>query len=394
MRFRLLTIAAALVMSAACTRRTPEAAPAKAAEPVPVTVDKAATTEWPSSYEAGGIVRAQVSAPVASRIMATITAVHVRVGDRVRRGAPLVTLDARELVANQDRTAAGLVGAQAAASAAAADEAAADANLTLARVTHERIAGLAARKSATPQELDQAVAALAAADAQLRGARARRAAADAGREAARAAGAAADTGASYAQLIAPFDAVVTERAAEPGMMATPGTPLLILEEPSHQRLEVSVDEARAAWTGPGQSVEISLDADAAGEQRTWTTARVAEVDRLDPSSHTFTLKIDLPSGDVATSGHVGRARITGARRSTLAVPDAALVRRGQLTFVFAVDAGSVARLRAVSIGTSQSGRTEILAGLAPNDAVVVSPGPSLVDGQPVRQTTAVSGGRP
>lgn len=394
MRLRLLATAVALLTAAGCTAGKPEVPPPQALPPASVTTDMVTTTEWPSLYEAGGIVRARLSTPVASQLMATVTAVHVRVGDRVRRGAPLVTLDARDVLANQQRAAAGVTAAQESASAAAADEAAAEANLTLARVTHERIAGLASRKSATPQELDQAVAALASADAQLRSARARRAAADAGREGARAASVAADTGATYAQLTSPFDAVVTQRDVEPGALATPGTPLLVIEDPANQRLEVHVDESRAAWVTPGQSVELSLDEQASTTTRAWTLARVAEVDRLDPASHTFTVKVDLPSTHTARSGSVGRVRVTGATRAALTVPDAALVRRGQLTFVFAVDASGTARLRAVSTGATQRGRTEILAGLVANDTVVVSPPPSLVDGQPVHATASASGGRP
>ena len=394
-RLRLLTIAAALAASAACTTRATEAPPAQPPAAVSVVTDSVTSAEWPSLYEAGGIVRARLSTPIASRLMATVTAVHVHVGDRVRRGAPLVTLDSREMAANQARAAAGVTAAQQSAAAAAADEAAAEANLTFARVTHDRIASLASRKSATPQELDQAVAALASADAQVRSARARRAAADAGRDAAQAAGTAADTGASYTQLTAPFDAVVTQRSVEPGTMATPGTPLLVLDDPGNQRLEVNMDDSRAAWIRPGQEVEVSLDEDVSGApNRRWTEARIAEVERLDPASHTFTVKIDLPPGSTARSGSVGRARVAGPARPALTVPDAALVRRGQLTFVFAVDRTNVARLRAVSPGSAQGGRTEVLAGLANHDTVVINPAPSLVDGQPVQTTANAAGGRP
>jgi hypothetical protein len=72
----------------------------------------------------------------------------------------------------------------------------------------------------------------------------------------------------------------------------------------------------------------------------------------------------------------------------LAVPSAALVRRGQLTFVYAVDTHSRARLRAVSPGAATAERTEILAGLHEADRVVVNPPASLADGAPV------TGGRP
>ena len=60
-------------------------------------------TELASSVEAGGIVRARVTALIASRVMAPIIDVRVRVGDRVHRGDVLVTLDARDIRADDGR---------------------------------------------------------------------------------------------------------------------------------------------------------------------------------------------------------------------------------------------------------------------------------------------------
>ena len=345
----------------------------------------------PDAFEAGGVVRARTTAAIASRVMAPVTEVHVRAGDRVRRGAPLVSLDARELAANRDRAAALAVAAQESSVAAEADIAAAVANLALARATHQRVADLAAKQSATPQELDQAVAALAAADAQLRGAQARRAASSAERDAAKAASSAADTGLTYTQLFAPFDAVVTDRLIDPGAMATPGSPLLTLEDPTSVRLEVKLDESRAAQVRAGEAVDVSLDNAQDSNQR-WIATHVAEVARLDPASHAFVVKVDLPKGMDVRSGSFGRARFSGLSRKTLTVPETALVRRGQLTFVFAVDGNNIARLRAVSPGTLAAGRVEALAGVADGDVLVVSPPPRLADGRPVQGNDAAAGG--
>jgi multidrug efflux pump subunit AcrA (membrane-fusion protein) len=60
-------------------------------------------TELASSIEAGGIVRARVTALIESRVMAPIVDVRVGAGDRVRRGQVLVTLDARDLRAAEAR---------------------------------------------------------------------------------------------------------------------------------------------------------------------------------------------------------------------------------------------------------------------------------------------------
>ena len=50
--------------------------------------------------EAGGVVAAQESASISSRIVATIVGVRVKAGDRVRAGDVLVTLDARDVTAH------------------------------------------------------------------------------------------------------------------------------------------------------------------------------------------------------------------------------------------------------------------------------------------------------
>ena len=197
-----------------------------------------------SSLEAGGVVASRTTAVIASRIMAPVAAVHVRAGDRVRRGAPLVTLDGRELDANRARAIATLASAAESQLAAESELRSAQAALTLARATHDRIRTLHDQRSATPQELDQAVSALDVADAQFKQAQAHRSAANAAHDAARAASDAAGIANSYATLSAPFDGVVTERAVDPGSMANPGTPLVTLEEGTAFRVEVSLDESR------------------------------------------------------------------------------------------------------------------------------------------------------
>ena len=127
-------------------------------------------------------MRARSTAVIASRVMAPIVDVLVRPGDRVRRGAPLVRLDAREINAAGVRASAALDAARRSAEAAASDTRAAEAALHMARLTHDRITALHAKRSATLQELDQATASLSAADAQLAGAVARSAAATAARD--------------------------------------------------------------------------------------------------------------------------------------------------------------------------------------------------------------------
>lgn len=373
--FGLLT--AVSIAAAGCASRPHQTAAESPA--VTVTVARVGLTDFASTFEAGGVVRARATAMIASRVMASIAQVHVRPGDRVRRGEVLVTLDARDLRANRGQADAAALSAVEQARAAEADIHAAESALVLAGATHDRMTALHAKRSATAQELDQAVASLAAAEAQRSAAVARRAAANASRDAATASAESAAVAATYAVLSSPFAGIVTERHADPGSMATPGTPLLVVEDPAAYRLEVQLDETRASAIAIGQRVALRLD-NAAGDGNEWETGPVVEIARVDPSSHAFLVKIDLPPAISVRSGLFGRARVSRPSRRTLAVPIAALIARGQLTFVYVIDGEGRARLRPVSLGATDNDRAETLAGLHDGDSVVVNPPASLIDG--------------
>lgn len=366
-----------VAMSAACAS-TPHHTTNEGA-PVTVSVTRVTVADVASSFESGGVVRARATALIASRVMAPIIHIHVKPGDRVRRGATLVTLDARDIQADKGRAEAASLSAAESVRAANADVRSAESALVLARVTHDRTAELYAKRSATAQELDQVVATLTAAEAQRASAQARLAAANAARDAAHASAEVAAVTATYAVLSAPFDGLVTERRADPGSMATPGTPLLVVEDPATYRLEVQLDEARATFVANGQIIPTRLD-NARGDGDAWLNGRIAEIARVDPASHAFLVKVDLPSSALLRSGLFGRARFPGPPRRALTIPVSALVGRGQLTFVYLVDTDGRARLRPISIGSSDNGRCEVLAGLRDGDGIVTNPPALLTDG--------------
>jgi RND family efflux transporter MFP subunit len=323
--------------------------------------------------------------------MAEVRAVSVTPGDRVKAGQALILLDARELQAHRTRAVAGEAVVQQGTALADADRQAAEAALMLARVTHERITALRAKNSATQNELDEAVAALRGAEARLKVAEARVAESKAAVDSAVAGTSVAQVTASYATLTAPFDGVVTEKMVDPGNMATPGVPLVTVEDDRSFRLEVRLDESRASLVHVGDKVDVRLDERASGGATERATAspaviagRVAELQRmLDPGAHDFLVKIDLPAGQSLRSGMYGRAVFRGEPHRGLAIPETAVSRRGQLVVVFVVDADNRARLRLVNASAATDGRVEIRAGLVAGERVVVAPPPALVDGSTV-----------
>ncbi len=114
---------------------------------------------------------------------------------------------------------------------------------------------------------------------------------------------------------------------------------------------------------------------------------MTEVARLDPSTHSFAVKIELAPGAGWRSGLFGRARFAGDARQALTLPAAAIVQRGQITYAYVVTTDGHAQLRALSLGSSDGERIEVLDGLQPGERVVVSPPASLQDGARVTVST-------
>ena len=362
------------VALAGCSAPRAAAAPPDAAEPIAVTVAQVAMTDVASAIDSGGVVQARTTATISARILAPVRQVRVSAGDRVRAGHPLIVLAGDDLAAGARAARSGALAAEQGSKAAAAELQAADAGLVLARASHDRIAGLQARRSATAQELDDATATLRTAEAGVAGATARALQAASAVESARAASDQANTTESFTTIAAPFDGLITAKMIEPGNMASPGAPLLRLEDTRAFRLEVRVDESRSGQIRTGDSVPIFL-----GTGATAIKGTVVEVSRaVDADARALLVKIALPDAPAGLrSGQFGKARFGGTPRRALTIPSSAIVRRGQLTSVFVVDHG-VARVRLVNLS-----ETEVLAGLTESEVVIVSPPAGVADGRRV-----------
>ena len=108
-----------------------------------------------------------------------------------------------------------------------------------------------------------------------------------------------------------------------------------------------------------------------------------------PASLSGRVHVGVPAKAGVRCGGFGRVRLTGSARRAVAVPASAVVRRGQLAFLFAIDPAGLARLRAITPGETRGTDIEILAGAAAGERVVASPPPTLEDGMRIRS----AGGR-
>jgi RND family efflux transporter MFP subunit len=359
---------------------------------VAVRTSVARMAELPDRFDSGGVVAADVSATVTSRVVAPVVEVRARAGDRVRAGQVLVVLDDQALGAQARQAVAATAAAEQGLTAARTEYAAAAADQKLADAWHARIAALHARKAATPQELDEAEARRAGAAARTAGAEARIEQGVAQVSASRAAAEAAATTHAFAVIRAPFDGLVTEMLTDPGNMASPGVPLVRLDSTGAARVDVRVDQSRAAYVRPGDGVEVVFDQPLPGAETSAVEGTVAEVARaISADEHAFTVKVSLPAAVQARTGTYVRARFRGPTRKVLVVPEDAIRRQGQVATVLVIDAG-VARLRLVQAGAAVGEGVEVLAGLEAGETIVVAPPANLMDGQRVTVLPAAAGG--
>jgi RND family efflux transporter MFP subunit len=365
---------------AACSG-SDHAPPEATRDPVAVTVAPVTTVETAERLEAGGVVAAQETASVSSRLVATIVSVRVKAGDHVRTGDVLLTLDARDVVEHTQQARANALAAEKSLAQARTEQRAAEAEHRLASAWQRRIAALHARNSATDQERDEADARLAAAAARVAGTEAAIESAEAHLVSARAAAGAATATESYTSVRAPFDGLITERLIDPGNLAAPGVPLLRIESDGARQVIVRVDEARAAYVHPGDRVDVDIDeaGESTGDEkaRQGVVAEVAHAVGVDQRA--FTVKVTIAGTVTARSGTFARVVFRGPPRRALLVPTDAIHRHGQVSSVYVVRDG-VARLRLIQAGPPSPAGVEVLAGLDAGESVVTSPIAGVADG--------------
>ena len=287
--------------------------------------------------EVVGTVRAKRRATLEARLSGSIQEMPVILGQTVKAGDLVARLHAPEVQARLEQ---------------------ARANLAQSQKDWNRISALFEQQAVARSDYD-------AADTKL--------------HMAKAAVAEAEAMASYVEVLAPFSGVIAKKSAEVGDLATPGKPLVDLEDPARLQLEADVPEAIAARIQPNARLPIRLDGFAGNLYGT-----VSEISSsADAVSRTFRVKLDLPDTAALMPGRFARLEVPLGENDSLFVPGSAVIQRGQLEIAFVVQ-DQHALLHLVKTGRRVGDEIEILSGLDADDAVVVEGAGQLLDGQPVK----------
>ena len=349
------------LIAAGCSRHSqilPDKTESMSAEVIKVSVETV-----PSVLPFTGVIAARQAADISSQILAPVAELRVREGDRVARGQVLVRLSSASL-------AAGVQQAESQVAAARQQESAAAAQEQLASDTFTRYQALDQRHSVTPHEFDQVRTAFAAAQAQHQAAAAQVQAAQSAANQSRA-------NQAFTVITAPFAGVVTAKFVDAGAMATPGTPLLRIEDVRQHEVDIQVNESMLAKLRPGALVQVATSTENSINGPTNGTIREI-VPSADPSAHTFMVKIALPASTALYSGMTANVVVPAAQLNAITLPRSSITERGQMDSVLALDANSVAQIRYVNLGRLFADRVEVTSGLNAGDRVLARPEDALI----------------
>ena len=290
----------------------------------------------PAYYVAVGTVGSRTVATVAAQTSGRVTSVRVDAGTTVQQGALLATLDSQESEARVEQAVSGLE--------------LVNAELSQAEIHHGRITRLLVEKAATQAQME-------AADARLRQARAAVRTASKKLEEARIV-------LGYTRVVAPMTGVVTRREVDPGDLAYPRRPLLVVHNPKGLRLEARVGEGMISRVHEGQEVDVELPS--LGRLVPGTVDEIAP--SADPQNRSVLVKVALEATEGLFPGMFGKLRLRLDDRETVLVPAAAVSRVGQLATVRVLQDERWVR-RYVTLGERVDDRVEILSGLEGGETV-------------------------
>ncbi|HVC16044.1 MAG TPA: efflux RND transporter periplasmic adaptor subunit [Rhodanobacter sp.] len=180
-------------------------------------------------------------------------------------------------------------------------------------------------------------------------------------------------------LRAPADGVVSQLDVRAGQQVAAGTTLMRIDDPARLWLNAAIPQAEVAGIGAGTSAQIEVSARPGDTFSGSVEALLPEVDGR-TRTQTARIAVDNPDGALAPGMFATVQLTVAAGKPHPLVPDEALISTGlQSRVILDLGNGRMAP-RAVRIGRSADGYTEVLAGLRGGERVVTS-GQFLIDSE-------------
>ena len=285
--------------------------------------------------------------------MGQINAIKVDIGDPVKKDQILLTIRSNDITAKKAQVEAKIIETEAAFANAEND--------------YNRIANLFAQQSASQKELDDITTHFKIMQAKLNAVKQMKLEVD---EMLR-----------YAVIRAPFDGVITSKMVNSGEMANPGMPLMSIESSGAFEVTAKVSETEINRIEKGQEVNVMLRA----MNQPALKGVITQVNQsVSFTGSQYDVKILLkPEEDQKNqirSGMFANVRIQSGNESCILIPEDALIQRGQLTGLWAVNQHNEALLRWIRTGKKYGNKVKILSGLSHGEKYISEAGGRLYDG--------------
>ncbi|WP_165731719.1 efflux RND transporter periplasmic adaptor subunit [Polaribacter sp. 20A6] len=322
---------------------------------IKISVSKVAVNSNSPFLSVSGKIEATNSADLSTRIMGFVKKVHVNVGDKVRKGQLLISINNADLQAKKGQVNAGITQAKTA--------------FNNAEKNYNRFKNLFESKSVTQKEMDDMTANYEMAKAGLESANQMKNEINAQF--------------AYSNITAPFSGVVTSKNIESGDMANPGMPLISIETPKEFEVIAMVPETEISQIKKGTTVSVLVKS-----MDKTLTGKVTEVSTSAKNTGgQYLVKINLDKTDVPVlSGMFATVQFPVERKvksELVLIPNEAIVTNGQLSGVYTVSESNTAMLRWLRLGRTYGNNVEVLSGLNADESYIVSAEGKLFNGAKV-----------
>ena len=384
-----LLLTLSLLLSACSTLKEVESSD-KAPDKVKVAVAKVTREDLSRQLELAAEFRPYQEIRVHAKIAGFVREILVDVGDHVRAGQLLATLEIPELVEDLDQALAAVSRNEAEVNRAREDLRRTESTHEAAHLSYTRLSSVLQSRPnlVAQQEIDEALARDRVAEAQVAGAKAGMVAAEEQVRVSKANVNKVRTLQSYSRITAPFPGVISKRYADKGAMIQAGTasqsqamPVVELSQDDRLRLVLPVPESIVPAVRIGALVEVRVPT--VGRSFHGKVSRFTG--KVESATRTMETEVDVPNrAFVLKPGMYAYATLSLDRRdNALAVPLQAVSSKESKATVLVVKDSGILEECAVLLGIETPTKVEIISGLKENERVVIGSRSQLKNGQSV-----------
>jgi len=324
--------------------------------PVAVTLSTNVQSNTSPFITTSGKIEASNNASLSTRMMGFVKKIYVNIGDEVKKGQLLISINNSDLQAKLAQVNASITKAKAGFSVAEKD--------------YNRFKNLFEDNSASQKEMDDMTSNYEMAKARL--------------EAAQQMKNEVNAQFAYVNIRAPFKGVITQKLIKEGDMANPGVPLLSIENPSNFEVITSVNENEIPQIK--KDIPVTITVKSSGKT---LKGKVSEISRsAQNTGGQYQVKINLSETKVnIMSGMYVSVEFpvekTNTSNNKVLVSTGALIHNGQLSGVYTVSQNNTALLRWLRLGKTYGDQVEVLSGLNSDEAYILNSEGKLYNGAPI-----------